>query len=87
MSTEEKKQIDAILIRTMFANGKGIDSIKILTALAIDVNSVRYGNKPTQIEKLLDWWLKDYLHLVLCYSGFAGLMNYLEETNEKLRIN
>ena len=54
MSTEEKKQIDAILIRTMFANGKGIDTIKILTALAIDVNSVRYGNNPTQLEKLLD---------------------------------
>ena len=54
MSTEEKKQIDAILTRTMFACNKGIDRNEILTALAIDVNSVRYGNTPTQTEKLLD---------------------------------
>ena len=54
MSTEEKKQIDSILTRTMFAVNKGIDRNEILTALAIDVNSVRYGNNPTQMEKLLE---------------------------------
>ena len=54
MNTKEKKQIDAILTRTMFACNKGIDRNEILTALAIDVNSVRYGNNPTQTEKLLE---------------------------------
>ena len=54
MSKEEKKEIDAILNRTMFACSKGIDRSEILTALAIDVNSVRYGNTPTQMKKLLD---------------------------------
>ena len=54
MSKEEKKEIDAILNRTMFACGKGIDRNEILTALAIDVNSVRYGNTPTQMKQLLE---------------------------------
>ena len=54
MSTKEKKEIDAILNRTLFACGKGIDRSDILTALAMDVNSVRYGNIPTQMKKLLE---------------------------------
>ena len=54
MSTEEKKQIDSILIRTMFAVTKDIDRSKILNALAIDVNAVRYGQEPTKMEELLD---------------------------------
>jgi len=51
---EIKKELDAVLDRTNKALSKGIDRQEILTALAIDVNSVRYENTPTQTKKILE---------------------------------
>ena len=49
-----KKELDETLDLVMLACSKGIDRGEILTAFAIDVNSISYENTPTQMKKLLE---------------------------------
>jgi len=54
MTVKEKQQIDHLLWMTTIANVRNAKARDLLVALAHDINGIRHGNKPTEINKLID---------------------------------
>tara|TARA_Y100000588_G_C14195040_1_gene899797 strand:- start:766 stop:942 length:177 start_codon:yes stop_codon:yes gene_type:complete len=54
MTVKEKQQIDHLLLMTSIASVRDAKARDLLVALAHDINGIRHGNKPTEINKLID---------------------------------
>ena len=51
MTPEESKQIDAVLVWSVLAKNKGVDSTDVLNAFAFDIHMIRHRMIPTRGEK------------------------------------
>ena len=53
MTTKEKKQIDAVLVRQVLAGVRGVDKTKMLNAFAYDIGLIREGKDPVASQDLI----------------------------------